>query len=216
MAINPKMGKPRRGRPPTRDKDIFEPVDKDLVWLYERFDEETKAEIKRLEGKSGRRQETTKEQLVKMCFHIRRGDHRETAAGCAGISRTTLYRTLRRARGEDATAADKTFLEAIEFAEDQFDGITTAKIAMCGDWRALAWLKERRSPQRWGAQAMLTAQSMLRAPNLLEDPAFLAFVAGLAQGVEGTAEVQAAAKKAIMDALAKGAAISEKKGEGAG
>lgn len=84
---------------------------------------------------------------------IRSGSTREAAAGHAEINRTTLYRWLARNAG---------LRSRVEKAEADAEVRLAAQIAQAAgaDWRAAAWLLERRRPKAYGrAQAAAAAAS---------------------------------------------------------
>jgi transposase-like protein len=83
---------------------------------------------------------------------VRRGSYRETACAAVGVSSRTLRRWLQRARdGGPHSQRYKRFAEAVDRAEAEAESIAAAAIIQAGkeDWRALAWILERRGPQRW-------------------------------------------------------------------
>ena len=86
---------------------------------------------------------------------VRRGSHRDTACATVGVSSRTLRRWLRRAsEGGPHSLRYKRFAEAMDKAEAEAEAITLSAIVHAGkeDWRALAWILERRGPQRWNSR----------------------------------------------------------------
>jgi hypothetical protein len=86
---------------------------------------------------------------------IRRGAHRAQAAEAAGIARSTLQGWLSRGELDDARGRYREFAEAVRTAEAQAELEALKSIeraAAEGDWRAKAWILERRFPERWGRQ----------------------------------------------------------------
>jgi hypothetical protein len=84
---------------------------------------------------------------------VRAGATREQAAAAAGIGKRTLQRWLAQGEGNRPPARFERFAAALREAEagmvvDAVEGIQEA--ARAGDWRARAWLLERRHPAEWG------------------------------------------------------------------
>jgi hypothetical protein len=87
---------------------------------------------------------------------VRAGATREQAAAAAGIGKRTLQRWLAHGEGDRAAARFASFAAALREAEaamvvDAVEGIQQA--AQAGDWRARAWLLERRFPAEWGRRS---------------------------------------------------------------
>ena len=82
---------------------------------------------------------------------LEKGNYVETACALAGISKQTFYNWRNRGNTQKS-GKYRGFLDAVEKA------IATAEIADLKiidqaaqkNWRAAAWLLERRSPERWG------------------------------------------------------------------
>jgi len=86
---------------------------------------------------------------------VRRGSHRETACATVGISPRTLQSWLERAKqGGPYSARYKRFADAMDKAEAEAESFTLSAIVLAGkqDWRALAWVLERRGAQRWNSK----------------------------------------------------------------
>ncbi len=78
---------------------------------------------------------------------VRKGNHPETAAASAGISRTTLNEWLRKGvAGDEVYAA---FAAAVREAESESEAAAVRTLRSAGTWKAQAWFLERRFPQRW-------------------------------------------------------------------
>jgi hypothetical protein len=99
----------------------------------------------------------TPELQAAICQSIRDGNTRETAAGCQGISPTSLYEWL--ARGEKEKKGIYTeFSEAVKKADHD---ATAAKVkvvhnaAQADNWYAAAWWLERRRYGDWGKKERL-------------------------------------------------------------
>ncbi len=85
---------------------------------------------------------------------VRRGAHRETACASAGVTRRTLEMWLERAKGGPHSTRYKRFAEALDKAEAETESVAVSAIIVAGkqDWRALAWVLERRGAQRWNSK----------------------------------------------------------------
>src|SRR5215211_6194992 len=105
-------------------------------------------------NRRGRPRKLTAKRQKAIVDAVRTGAHREQAAEAAGISRRSLQNWL--ARGElGGEQPYRRFAEAVREAEAQaeLESLRTIeKAAAEGDWRARAWVLERRWPQRWGRQ----------------------------------------------------------------
>lgn len=75
---------------------------------------------------------------------LRRGMSRDLAASYASVSRSTVYRWM---------DADSCFRENVDAAIAHSEFVMVRAIQDIGslksDWRAFAWLLERRFPERW-------------------------------------------------------------------
>jgi transposase-like protein len=103
-------------------------------------------------ARSGRKPGLTEELATRIALLVRRGAYRETACAAAGVSPRTLRQWLRRAgEGGPHSARYRKFADALDKAEAEAEMVTAAAILRAGqgDWRALAWILERRGPQRW-------------------------------------------------------------------
>lgn len=119
----------------------------------------------------------TPELMERITVLLRRGLYRETACATVGISSRTLRLWLRRgAEGGPHSARYRRFAEAIEKAEAEAEGIAAAAIMKAGmdDWRALAWILERRGRQRYSARHA-SKESNEEAPAALADLLALGF-----------------------------------------
>jgi hypothetical protein len=93
----------------------------------------------------------------RLCQALRAGAHMEQAATYAGVHRATVYRWLARGEPDDAPRRFHDFAAAVREAEAGFEIASLALIARAGDedWRARAFLLERRHPRRWGRRKAL-------------------------------------------------------------
>jgi hypothetical protein len=99
----------------------------------------------------------TPEVQERVCQALRAGAHMEQAATYAGVHRATVYRWLARSESDQAPQRFRDFAAAVHEAEAGFEIASLALIARAGDedWRARAWLVERRHPRRWGRRKAL-------------------------------------------------------------
>jgi len=107
----------------------------------------------------GRRSKATEARIEALLIALGTGCTREAAAGHAGIHRTTLYRWLENDPGLRAR---------VEKAEADVEVRLAAEIVQAApdDWRAAAWMLERRRPTSYGrAQAAAAAGAMTAAPT---------------------------------------------------
>ncbi len=97
----------------------------------------------------GRRSKATEARIDAALAALGAGSTREAAAAHAGVDRTTLYRWQR----------DASLRARVEKAEADFEVRSVAQIANAGtnDWRAAAWLLERRRPAGYGRTQTLAA-----------------------------------------------------------
>ncbi len=86
---------------------------------------------------------------------IARGLPLKEAASLAGISYDTLNRWRNEAQAENAPPEFRHFCEALKRAQAAAVDILLGRIqeaAQRGDWKAAAWILERRHPDAWGRQ----------------------------------------------------------------
>jgi hypothetical protein len=89
----------------------------------------------------------------KICTIVRRGNFRDMAVAQVGISRQTMYNWIRwGGEGKEPYAA---FLLKLEQAESEAEDVLVVHVRQQAklDWRAAAWLLERRGSKRWGYKA---------------------------------------------------------------
>jgi hypothetical protein len=121
----------------------------------------TKPASTNADGTGGK--EFSPELAAKFCDIVRRGNFRETACAQVGVRPRQMRKWLTR-----AAAGDKLFtqfvldLDAAEAAAEDIMVVAIRKAAIA-DWRAAAWLLERRAAARWGfkAQVEFTVQEEL-------------------------------------------------------
>ena len=87
-----------------------------------------------------------------ICDYVAQGHTREVAAQACGIVSTTLYRWMKRGeRQPDGPCGE--FCRALKRADLEAELACLRQIkeaAQHGDWRAAAWMLERRYPEKWG------------------------------------------------------------------
>ena len=81
-----------------------------------------------------------------ICTYLRKGCTIEAACQAANIGRATYYRWM------DEIPQFKEFVNA---TESDVEATLLDTIREFGDWRAAAWILERRYPQRWGVKREL-------------------------------------------------------------
>lgn len=98
---------------------------------------------------AGRPTDCTPEVVRRICEALRMGCTRDAAAAAGLISRQTLANWLN--RGADGVEPYLGFVEQVQRAEDEAEQILLATIQAQApqDWKAAAWILERRRPQQW-------------------------------------------------------------------
>ena len=89
---------------------------------------------------------------------VRKGAYWSVAAGAAGISQATIYAWISRGKLEKAAGSKSRYtrlLDALARAQDELEAELAAKLSSGGDgkypdWRAQAFVLERRFKDRWG------------------------------------------------------------------
>ena len=96
---------------------------------------------------AGRKSKKTPERIERLLSNLREGLSQAASISQAGIAKTTFYNWLK---------TDEQFKADVEAAEDFAEAVQIAQIKSLGeaklDWRAYAWLLERRFPDRWSAK----------------------------------------------------------------
>ncbi len=113
----------------------------------------------------------TAEVSEKIVRAIRAGNYPEVAAGHAGVHPATYYRWMERGALEGSAPEDDPYRQfrseverAIADAEAAEVGLVI-KAARDGDWRAAAWLLERRFGDRWGRRDRLEQLHAIKEPD---------------------------------------------------
>ena len=137
--------------------------------LIERIEDPAQL-IKSKRKKLGRPTKMTKRVLERLLTSIVNGNYYEIACKTAGISYATFRSWITQAeemlilkeKGEKGWKQDYlNFLEVVHEAEALAEEIMVSKVqaaAADGDWRAGAWLLERRHPERWQKRFVMEAE----------------------------------------------------------
>jgi len=97
--------------------------------------------------------ELTHDIIAKVDARIREGLSRERALRAAGVP-PSVYRQWFKL-GKDGVQPYAQWLNALEEAEANAEDDRVQKIRDNKDWKAQAWLLERRYPERWGQKIQL-------------------------------------------------------------
>ena len=94
---------------------------------------------------------------------IAAGSHYEPACAYVGISYTTFRQWMQRGQGthsRKSSAEYVDFVEAVHLAEakGEISAIAAIRGATKKDWRAAAWMLERRHPDRWSVTQKIQLQ----------------------------------------------------------
>ncbi len=96
---------------------------------------------------------------VAACIYraLRSGLYIETAVVMAGISRSTFYYWLKRAADDDGIYREFSDTVAREMAYAEIQTVAIITEAAKTDWKAGAWLLERRFSERWSKTSGISA-----------------------------------------------------------
>ena len=87
----------------------------------------------------------TRADREELLTNLREGMSIQAACALSGISRATYYMWMEK---------DEEWAEEVEFAKRFAEPVLLSRIKSCaaerGEWRAYAWILERRWPQEWG------------------------------------------------------------------
>lgn len=105
-------------------------------------------------AKLGRKTKLTPELQKKVCEIIKAGNYAKTACILAGISESTFYSWKKQGMNEKSGKYLE-FLESIKKAEKFAEAYFVQLIREAAEnspmnWKAAAWLLERRNPDEWG------------------------------------------------------------------
>ncbi len=115
----------------------------------------------------GRPTSLTPEVGAKICALLQRGNFRETACAAAGVDARTMRNWLKRgAKGEEPF---REFADALDLAEGEAEDALIVRInnGALDDWKAAAWLLERRGSKRWGYKATVEHEAAGTLADLL-------------------------------------------------
>jgi hypothetical protein len=98
----------------------------------------------------GRPTDCTPEKVAQICEFLRQGVSQECAATSAGLCERTFYVWLE--KGREGVEPYVQFLQQVNAAENDAERmlVDTIRTQAAEDWKAGAWLLERRHPRRWG------------------------------------------------------------------
>lgn len=98
----------------------------------------------------GRPTDCTPENIAKVCAALRLGVSQECAATSAGLCDRTFYTWME--KGREGIEPYAQFLREVHAAENDAERelVELIKASAPDDWKAGAWLLERRHPRRWG------------------------------------------------------------------
>ena len=121
---------------------------------------------------SGRHSKATPAICQAIAQAIERGANIEAAAVAAGVAHSTVCEWLARGEGRHprpSTPDLEAFAAAVRKAEAAFECALVARINEAAtddggrDWRAAAWLLERRFPDRWGRRTRAEVATTVQA-----------------------------------------------------
>lgn len=98
----------------------------------------------------GRPTDCTPEVTRRICEALRAGCTRDAAAAAGLVSRTAMATWIR--KGNDGVEPYAQFVQEVQRAEDEAEQLLllTIQAQAPQDWKAAAWILERRRPHHWG------------------------------------------------------------------
>lgn len=117
--------------------------------------------------------EPSEELTAAVSYLVRQGNHAEVACRAMGIPRFAVRRWIERglAELEDQASPFARFVLAVDAADAQDEVMDLQQISLgYKHWPALAWKRERKTAQRWGAKG--TPASEFDALEKREAPAY--------------------------------------------
>lgn len=104
----------------------------------------------------GRPPKLTAEMIEKFCDLIIQGRSFAKAAAMIGVSPSTFQRWLKRGRGEQEGSIYRELVDRVDEATELSEFELRHRLSLAGsdskNWRALAWMLERRIPEKYGKQ----------------------------------------------------------------
>lgn len=99
---------------------------------------------------AGRPTDCTPENIAKVCAALRLGVSQECAATGAGLCTRTFYTWME--KGKEGIEPYAQFVQEVYAAENDAERelVDLIRSSVPNDWKAGAWLLERRHPRRWG------------------------------------------------------------------
>ena len=119
-------------------------------------------------GKNGRPTSLTPTVQQAILEHLRAGAYFSAACEAVGVPASTGHGWLKRARSEDgqlaATEPYVSFRQAVERAQAEYENglVRVIEKAAPTEWKAAAWLLERRFKDRWGKEATVPQNEPIR------------------------------------------------------
>lgn len=115
---------------------------------------------------------------TKIIQALKTGAYIEGAAAYANVTKQSIYNWLRRG-SEEKSGKYKDFMIAVESALDAAELIHLNNLnnQSKGDWRASAWVLERKYPKRWGKREIVKIEDNDTKGGAFEDESLNAVVA---------------------------------------
>jgi transposase-like protein len=105
----------------------------------------------------GRPPKLDNEKIEKFCDLIIQGRSFAKAAIMIGVSPSTLQRWLKRGRNEQDGSMYRKLVDMVDEATELSEFELRHRVSLAGqdskNWRALAWMLERRFPEKYGKQS---------------------------------------------------------------
>lgn len=100
---------------------------------------------------------------------LRQGNHIEVAAALGGLTRDDVYRWMKRGlAAPDSDYGDFAREVRAAMAESEARSVQVIAQAAETDWKAAAWMLERRAPARWGRPQQETVNLADERRRMLE------------------------------------------------
>lgn len=100
---------------------------------------------------------------------LRQGNHLEVAAAIGGLTRDEVYRWMKRGLSDPDGECGE-FARGVRAAMAEAEARSVQVIAAAAelDWKAAAWMLERRAPSRWGKPSQETVNLASERQRMLE------------------------------------------------